>query len=296
MDEQIRNTEVTLLHPVIDGLTNHWDFVPSQVPRWRTRQVAEILLWKSRRSPHFVRIRPVDERPEWTVYFLFAPDGKFLPVHRFTLARLKDAGHRLMVICATSHVGVVPAEVGQYADAVYWKALNGYDFSAYSLALWEIGRRSPHANVLVLNDSVFGPFTDLRTALANPPWDLTGYTASSQVENHIQSYAFILKDVTKTRMRSLSGIMFPWTALNDAKDVITVQETRFSRIAAKSMRVGAYWFGEHEKVIDPTLVRSAELIAAGFPFLKRSLLTKHQRFQDPGRIREILFSLGHPDL
>jgi hypothetical protein len=54
-------------------------------------------------------------------------------------------------------------------------------------------------------------------------------------------------------------------------DVIQVQETRFARVAARSLRVGAYWFAEKEQVLDPTLFRPIELITAGFPFLKRSL-------------------------
>lgn len=280
--------------PQIPGLTRHWNFMPSIVPRWRRRQVAETLLFKSRLRPSWNILRTIDAQPEWTVYFLFAPDGQFSTVHRFTLARLKDAGHRLMVICSTAQPGMVPAEVSQYADAIYWKALSGYDFSAYAIALWEISKKSPHANVMVLNDSVFGPFTDLRAMLANPPWELSGYTASSQVENHIQSYAFVLKEVTRARMRSLAGIMFPWTALSAAPDVIAVQETRFARIASGSMRVGSCWFGEHQDVLDPTLVRPVELLGAGFPFLKRSLLAKHQRFQTPDHIRELLFELAHP--
>ena len=184
--------------------------------------------------------------------------------------------------------------VSTFADALYWKALSGYDFSAYSAALREISRKSPHADVLVINDSVYGPFTDVRSVLAQAPWELTGFTATSQVENHIQSYAFVLKDVTPARMRSLATVMFPWRALSNPHDVIQVQETRFARVAARSMRVGAYWFAEKEQVLDPTLFRPIELITAGFPFLKRSLTGKHQTLQDVEQIRELLFSLGHP--
>jgi hypothetical protein len=62
-------------------------------------------------------------------------------------------------------------------------------------------------------------------------------------------------------------------------DVIQVQETRFARVAARSLRVGAYWFAEKEQVLDPTLFRPIELITAGFPFLSvRSLAsTRHCR-------------------
>lgn len=272
----------------------YWDFVPSTVPRWRTRQVVETILRRSRPRPSWQAILPVSAQSTWVVYFLFTPDGSFAPSHRFSLGRLKDAGQRVMVICATNAPSMIPAEVAQFADAIYWKAVEGYDFSAYAIALREISRRSPHANVLVINDSVFGPFTDLGNMLVQPPWELTGFTASSQIENHLQSYAFVLQDVTKARMRALSTILFPWTALSLASDVIAVQESRFARIASHSMRVGAYWFAKKEDVLDPTLVRPVQLLSAGFPFLKRSLVGKHQKMQDIAEIRELLFRLGHP--
>lgn len=278
----------------IAGMTRRWDFVPTPVQRWRIRQAVETAVRNSEPRPEWQAIVPVTPQLAWTVYFLFSPDGVFTPAHRFALARLRDAGHRLMVVCAAPARSSVPAEITAFADALYWKALSGYDFSAYSAALREISRKSPHANVLVINDSVYGPFTDVRSVLEHAPWELTGFTATSQVENHIQSYAFVLKDVTPTRMRALATVMFPWRALSNPHDVIQVQETRFARVASRSLRVGAYWFAEKEQVLDPTLFRPIELVATGFPFLKRSLTGKHQTLQDVEQIRELLFLLGHP--
>jgi hypothetical protein len=279
--------------PQIAGLTRNWDFVPHNVPRWRVRKIVETVLRHSKWRPDWQAVRPITPQAAWTVYFLFAPDGVFAPAHRFALARLRDAGHRLMVVCATTHPSTIPAEVTQLADAIYWKALAGYDFSAYAAALREISVRSPHANVLVMNDSVYGPFTDVRGVLEQAPWELTGFTAMPETENHIQSYAFVLQDVTPARMRALSSVLFRWTALSQPWNVIAVQETRFARVASESMRVGAYWYGQEDQ-IDPPLVRPIELIDAGFPFLKRSLLGKHQKLQDAAQMRELLFKLGHP--
>lgn len=278
----------------IAGMMNRWNFVPSPVPRWRIRQAVETVLRNSEPRPGWHAIKPINAQPAWSVYFLFAPDGVFSPVHRFALERLRDAGLRVMVVCAAATPADIPTEVNAYADALYWKGLSGYDFSAYSAALREISRCSPHADVLVINDSVYGPFTDVRAVLMHAPWDLTGFTATSQVENHIQSYAFVLKDVTPVRMRALATVMFPWRALSNPYDVIHEQETRFARVASRTLRVGAYWFAEKEQVLDPTLFRPIELFASGFPFLKRSLLGKHQTLQPVDQIRELLFSIGHP--
>lgn len=278
----------------VAGMAHHWDFVASAVPGWRTRQTVRIMLGHSERRPGWQAIRPVSLQAAWTVYFMFAPDGQFDAAHGFTLARLRDAGHRIMVVCAAPAPDAVPAEAARYADALYWKGLSGYDFSAYSAALREIGRRSPHATVMVINDSVYGPFTDVRHTLDHPPWELTGFTATAEIENHIQSYAFVLQDVTRRRMLALASVMFPVLALSAVNDVIQVQESRFARVASRSMRVGSYWYADGAQVVNPSLDRPVELVHAGFPFLKRSLTGKLQARQDVSRIRELLFTLGHP--
>lgn len=280
--------------PSIAGMARNWDFVAHAVPGWRMRQTAKIILCRTRRSPEWHAIVPVSKQAHWTVYFLFAPDGRFDPAHGFTLARLRDAGHRLMVVCATSSPLTVPPEVRQFADALYWKGLTGYDFSAYSAALREIGRISSHATVMVINDSVYGPFTNVRHVIDHPPWELTGFTAAAEIENHIQSYAFVLKEVTRTRMISLASVMFPILALSAVDDVIQVQESRFARVASRTMRVGSFWYADGAQVVNPSLDRPVELVAAGFPFLKRSLTGKLQNRQNIAEIRELLFTLGHP--
>lgn len=279
---------------LVAGMTPHWDFVASAVPGWRTRQTVKIMLRRSQRRPGWQALRPVTAQAAWTVYFMFAPAGQFDAAHGFTLARLRDAGHRIMVVCAAPAPAAIPAEVGHFADALYWKGLSGYDFSAYSAALREIGRRSPHATVMVINDSVYGPFTDLRHALDHPPWELTGFTATAELENHIQSYAFVLQDVTRRRMLSLASVMFPVLALSEVNDVIQVQESRFARVASRSMRVGSFWYADGVQVVNPSLDRPVELVQAGFPFLKRSLTGKLQSRHDVSKIRELLFTLGHP--
>jgi lipopolysaccharide biosynthesis protein len=172
--------------------------------------------------------------------------------------------------------------------------LAGFDFSAYRIALEEIAARSPGADVIVMNDSNFGPFTDLRPFLAASAWALTGFTASTEFKNHIQSYAFIMRDVTSSRLRSLRTVLFPWIVFDRWDLVIEFQELRLARIAARHMPVGAFWFADQSLSYNPTLIRPFDLLAAGHPFLKRSLLTKHSSYQSVGDVRDALRSRGHP--
>ncbi|MET0962548.1 MAG: hypothetical protein ABWY05_06970 [Noviherbaspirillum sp.] len=277
----------------IQGLTCNWNFACSPVPRWRYRQAIELAWKNSHLRPEWTAIKPLTNKSSWTVYFIYAPDGRLTPAHRFTLARLKDSGSNLLVVCATKEAALVPRELHAYADALFWKALLGYDFSAYTLALRQISQQSPGADVLVMNDSVYGPFADLKTCVAQSPWDLTGFTASSKIAHHIQSYAFGLKGVDRLRMLKLAPVFFPVLAISDPKAVILLQEIRLARVASRSMTVGAFWYGDEKDVVDPMLFRPFELIEAGFPFIKRSLLGKHQKFQNPDRVRELLRKLGH---
>jgi lipopolysaccharide biosynthesis protein len=262
--------------------------------RWERRRMIETFFRFAQRSPAWAQVKAIVPKPVWLVYFMYAPGGVLTAAHRFTLARLKDSGLPLLVVCACADPQRIPADLRGICDALLWKALSGYDFSAYTRALHQISRHSPGADVIVINDSVFGPFTDLRPVLANSPWALTGFTASSQLTNHIQSYAFCLRQVDRMRMTRLAPVFFPALAFSEPQAVIALQETRLARVAARSMKVGALWFGAAEQVLDPTLVLPMELLDAGFPFLKRSLLAKHQSFIERDLVLERLGRLGHP--
>lgn len=61
----------------------------------------------------------------------------------------------LLVICACPENHAVLEELKPLCDALYWKAEQGWDFSAYALGLSELARLSPGADVLAMNDSLF---------------------------------------------------------------------------------------------------------------------------------------------
>jgi len=275
------------------ALVRDWTFRPSS-PDLRTLWRR----WLARRHraamPAWEAIRPVAPRPRWIVYFIYLTDGGLSDAHRFTLARLRADGAGLAVVCATPRRDMVPAELLHGVDALYWKALPGFDFSAYAVALGEVARHSPGADVLVLNDSVFGPFVPVAQLWSAMRWDLTGLTASGQVENHIQSYAFMLRDWNAAKLSALRSIFPQDHAFDDYRHVVAVQETRFARTAARTMSVGALWYGEVHRCADPTIFAAQALVAAGFPFVKRGLISKHVRFVDRDAILALLRAMDHP--
>jgi lipopolysaccharide biosynthesis protein len=228
------------------------------------------------------------------MYFMFLPDGSVTPAHRFTLKRLAALDAGLFVICALPDPNMVPRAVLDHADAVTTKGLTGYDFSAYAIGLHTIAENSPGCDLFVMNDSVFGPFADLDQEMKLAPWDFTGYTAYSLIENHVQSYAFVLKGVDQAMELALRSVLRRDFVYDRYKDVVFQQETKLARVASRQMSVGAKWYSHHRSSSEPAFFCALSLLETGFPFMKKSLLRKMPGTYDPDVIAAVLEELGHP--
>ncbi len=278
----------------IEGLSRVWEYEKERlspscyVRRWRALRNAAAM-------PQSLVLKPAEAKPEWILYFVYAPAGRLDGGHLFTLDALKASGLPVLAVVATDVPRSVPEAIVQSCDAVIWKALSGYDFSAYAIGLEAIADRSPGADVLVFNDSMFGPFHDLRPFLSGAPWDLTGFMATDgSRQRHIQSYAFVMKDVRRERLRDMGDVFTTEFAFDDARSTICSRELWMARRASDTMSVGSYWFGAVRDVLDPTLSKAIELVDAGFPFMKRSLLTKQSHYQRTEDVVSCLGRQGHP--
>lgn len=277
-----------------DVLTRDWTFVPSDP--WRGAFVHRLraTLLGRRPPPERCILKPPVAKSRWVLYFAYLPSGQLTPAHHFTLERLARLDAGLFVVCALPANAEVPFEIYEYADAIAVKGLSGFDFSAYALGLRSIVEESPGCDLFILNDSVLGPFVDLEEEFASARWDFTGYTAHSMIENHIQSYAFILKNVDEHVEKALTPAL-PYKYTYDRyKDVVFQQETRLARVASRSMSVGAKWFADSTVNVDPSFFCAVSLLENGFPFLKKSLLSRRPDIYDRDSIQNILEELGHP--
>jgi hypothetical protein len=197
-------------------------------------------------------------------------------------------------------------------DAVYWKATNGFDFSAYALVLEEVAQRSPGADLFIQNDSVLGPFASFEQLVDSADWRISGFLASAAMENHLQSYALVFRSVDRDLAHALQPVLSTGRSLDRWRDVINVQETRLARIAwGRGLSVGALWYAPDAQpteegvvvqaaaqlglvsrrkpdVRDPSLCRASELIEGGFPFLKRSLLGRNAHLQESPKLKHLL--------
>jgi len=275
------------------GLQRDWDFVPGKWKPFRISQRYYELRYAEARPP-MQPIKEVSRRPLWATYFVYSPDGTLKSHHRFTLSRLRDENFSVFIICAAPSPGQVPDELHRYGDAIYWKGLSGYDFSAYTLALESLCAHSPGADLLLMNDSVYGTFRPLRQDVETARWRVTGYTATFVDDNHIQSYAVIFKNLDDALLGALRPVMPCDRAFSSCQAVVKHQEVGMARVAARSVRVGAYWYADGSGVADPCLQAPFDLLSGGFPFLKRSLLGRMQVFQNVERTRQTLAGYGHP--
>ncbi len=302
MDARGKLTRAGLLRPFpaaqvigLDALQRNWDYQPTAPDAFDSLQRL-MARFRIKAAPQRRALSPITaQRDRWIAYFIYLPAGRQLDeAHRYTIARLRDADCGLIIVCASSSPDHVPQELVNSSDALYWKALGGFDFSAYSIAIHEVARASPGADMFVLNDSVFGPFCSMDTLWDLMKWDLTSLTASGQVENHIQSYAFCLRNVTPQRVAALNQVLPRDQAYNDYQAVVHCQETRFARQASRSMSVGALWYAGIDVTIDPSLFAAVPLVNTGFPFMKRGLLSKHRWIYPEEVILEALKRQGHP--
>ncbi|MFS0774389.1 hypothetical protein [Sphingomonas sp. 1P08PE] len=277
----------------LDALTRDWTFAPSP-PNAVVAALRVAMLARVRRAPASLTLTPLNARPRWIVYFVYLPAGELTAAHRFTLDRLRSADASLCVICAAPSPRAVPEELRRIADALYWKDLPGFDFSAYALAVRETARLSPGADMLILNDSTFGPFASLDELWPAMRWELTGFTAFSQMQDHIQSYAFHLRQVTSATVQTLRTVLPSDFAVDHYRSAVYLQESRFAAVAARSMSVGALWHADARRCGDPSIFAALPLVRAGFPFLKRSLLSKNAHAYPRQALLDTLRDLGHP--
>ena len=271
-------------------LRRMWDFTPGERPFWVIKKRLASTIKRSVGFPRFAVVKPATPTPRnWTVYFIYAPDGEITGHHAFTLARLREQGFALLVVVCGLLQTDAEARLGPLVDALIWKEQRGFDFSAYTLGLRHLAKRTPGTDAVFLNDSVLGPFADLNVMVERARWRLTGFTASGYWGNHIQSYAFIFKDIDRKLARDMMAVFNPFWAFDKFEDVVICQELPMARLAAQRMSVGSLWYQD----LNPSVRYAQELLEDGFPFIKKSLFGKNAHWHEPGVAAALLARQGY---
>ena len=153
----------------------------------------------------------------------------------------------------------------------------GYDFGSWSVAMQLLPATRNAQNVIVVNDSLVGPFTDLIdlfTALEASPFDVTGITDSVQMRHHVQSYFLHFKNGSFQNPE----IVDFWNNIFVQEDKMDVIKSYELGLTAKGQAAGLFvgalypWNLVGQYWQNPSVDGCRRLINLGFPFVKREVL------------------------
>ena len=217
-------------------------------------------------------------RPDVAVFCHYDRAGLVRPDTLRFLGELQAAGFSVVVV---SNSGLKQPDVlSSVADHVLTRRNIGLDFCAWRMAMRRLDLpRTGTRRILLVNDSVYGPLVPLAPLLAQmdpDQADLWGMTDSEELGWHLQSYfllagpALIHSDLWRRFWRGVVPLPLKrW--------MIARYEIGLSRLVTKAGFQARALFPYAARVADgavrnPALGAWRELLAAGFPFLKRELL------------------------
>jgi hypothetical protein len=197
------------------------------------------------------------------------------------IAELTSAGYHCIVASACEAPGDLSWPWGRPdALTVLRKPNIGYDFGSAAVALHRFPDVLAAPYVLVVNDSNVGPFRSLRPcieAFEKSEADVWGLTGSNQHTYHLQSFflgfrrGVLAEPVLRRFWRNIhhheekSSVIERYelglSHLLESEGYILDHEYGAARVGAPSDRHPAIWLWR-------------ELLANGYPFVKRELLTK----------------------
>jgi hypothetical protein len=155
----------------------------------------------------------------------------------------------------------------------------GYDFGSWAAALDRYPALAAADEVLLMNDSLVGPFTPFDSILArfhSSGADIWGLTDTTQFQHHMQSYCLGFKHQVLCEP-PLAAFWRSICVEASRDDVIHRYEIGLGRLLRRESYSLDPVF-HYEKVVgegrNPTIHGWRRLLDLGFPFVKRELLLK----------------------
>ena len=198
------------------------------------------------------------------------------------IAELLRAGYRVIVSSSCqSRAELVFEESVRDKVTVLRRPNVGYDFGSWASALAWDQDISAARHVVLLNDSMVGPFSSLDTVLKGfheSRADVYGLTDTTQFEYHLQSYflGFTNGALGEKPLRRF------WKGIRQEaskEETIHRNEIGFSRLLRREGYVAEAAFPNRQVVSagqNPTIVGWQRLLELGFPFVKREIVRTPQ--------------------
>lgn len=259
-------------------LTLTWASGPRLSEEWRPERVAVIAHWSE--------------------------DGRCSRSLRTLATEFTECGFEVLVVSANERA---PVGAGQWPGggdpvSLYRRPNSGYDFGTWAAALEGFPGIGAAQEVILANDSMVGPFASLREVVERGlrmHADVWSVTDSRQFGWHPQSF-FV----------GYRGGVLAEPALRNFWRGIRVQESKGSIIRKYELGLGRLLSREgysaaavfpceslvHGRRQNPTIRAWRSLLQAGFPMVKRQLLTDPEVAKDSAEIADDVFARYHTDI
>lgn len=195
------------------------------------------------------------------------------------LTRVLSANeYRVVVVSTAQGAGPLMWPNPQPAGVTILRRPNaGYDFGSWATALDRYPAVAGADQVLLINDSLAGPFEpidDLLARFENSKADVWGMTDTAQFGHHLQSYCLGFKN-QKLRAAPLAGFWQGIRVEPSRDDVIWHYEIGLSQLLHReryTLEVAISYSAVVREGQNPTIIGWRRLLDRGFPFVKRQLL------------------------
>ncbi|UGV25842.1 polysaccharide biosynthesis-like protein [Rhodopseudomonas boonkerdii] len=187
---------------------------------------------------------PLSESRKVAVYVHFDPQGT---VHEYVLHQLNElvaAGFRVTFV---SNAPLLPATsraaTSPLCKEIIWRFNTGYDFGAYKDGIASLGDLNELDALLMMNDSIYGPFwplSDTLAAIDQSKYDFWGIADSwEQQRYHLQTF-FIVFFASALKSSAFKTFWRTLPYVNNKRWVIRNGETRLTQVLGRQhLRSGA---------------------------------------------------------
>jgi lipopolysaccharide biosynthesis protein len=138
---------------------------------------------------------PLRDSPHAAVYVHFDRDGFVHDYVLHQLCELVGAGYRVTFVSNSTDLAAESrARVLPFCKELIWRFNTGYDFGAYKDGIASITDLDRLDSLILMNDSVYGPFWNLQDTLAKIDGlatDCWGITDSFEYRYHIQTFFMV---------------------------------------------------------------------------------------------------------
>ena len=216
------------------------------------------------------------------------------------LSALKAEGFKIVFITSNLQLDNTSIDAIQtICSSLIYRENKGYDFAGWALSLRLFPSLYNADEVLMCNDSVYGPLRSLSPIfdkMNEAPCDFWGVTESLEVEWHLQSYFLVFK---KTALSSSIFRQF-WMAvkaLSEKTELIHAYEVPMARLLANGgLRPGVLVALEDVSsvVCNPTLNPWRKTLLVGkSPFVKVQLLRDNPLSSDIDNWQKLVAQFGY---